>query len=294
MGLKIKKGRRISSKRKKRTKERLVKKLSKKERKTGKKEKKNMKITDLPPKNWPKNLVIESAPVKKKIEIEKKVPLLKTIPKDIKELHKHSDIILEIVDIRNPDLSMLNIKNSVLILKKADLISKTIRKKIVENLKQTKEVFFFPQEDTIKTELELFRLLEFLCEKKKEIIKISLFGYENTGKKTFLNEIREKADRVEPSFFFYKNLIFFELLGTPEDNRKKSIHILSGNGPYPKNVLSAAKKIIEIASCEKIMFHYNIPQFKTFKEFKKYRKEQGCVSPEETLVDDWRSGAIKH
>lgn len=117
----------------------------------------------------------------------------------IKDIIFDSDILLEILDARMPDVSRNQelenlIKNSkkilIIILNKADLVSKNELKKIYRKIIKEYPCFIVSSKEKIGTK----RLREFLIVKSKSMqigkdIKIGILGYPNTGKSSIINAI---------------------------------------------------------------------------------------------------------
>lgn len=116
---------------------------------------------------------------------------------------KESDVVLEIVDARLPQLSrnlelerivMQQRKQLVLVLNKSDLISKKTaesRKKELQKVAPTIFVSGHQKKGISKLKMELRKLI------KKKPAVISVVGYPNTGKSTILNALAgRKAART--------------------------------------------------------------------------------------------------
>jgi ribosome biogenesis GTPase A len=126
--------------------------------------------------------------------------------KVIENIIKDSDIILEILDARMPNISR-NIeleeliekkeKELIFILNKSDLISpKELRKKF-QKLNKIKPTFIISSKQKIGTK----RLREYLFKigKKQDWFKIGIVGYPNTGKSSVINSLVKKNKAVVTS-----------------------------------------------------------------------------------------------
>ncbi|MBS3092042.1 50S ribosome-binding GTPase [Candidatus Pacearchaeota archaeon] len=114
----------------------------------------------------------------------------------IKDIIHNSDIILEILDARMPELSRNEEietltkesgKQLILILNKADLVSKKQLAINYEKLRDKFPCFIISTKDKIGTK----RLREWLIAngKNKERFKIGVLGYPNTGKSSIINSL---------------------------------------------------------------------------------------------------------
>ncbi len=114
----------------------------------------------------------------------------------IKDIIDQSDVILEILDARMPELSRneeiesltkQSGKQLILVLNKADLVSKKQLAINYEKLRDTFPCFVISNKDKIGTR----RLREWLIAngKNKERFKIGVLGYPNTGKSSVINSL---------------------------------------------------------------------------------------------------------
>ncbi|MFA6022677.1 MAG: GTPase [Candidatus Pacearchaeota archaeon] len=117
----------------------------------------------------------------------------------IKQIIRDSDILLEILDARMPELSrnkeleetiIKNHKPFIFILNKADLISEGQLRKTYERLKKENLCFVLSSKDHMGTK----RLREWLISqaKGKEKFKVGVLGYPNTGKSSVINTIAKR------------------------------------------------------------------------------------------------------
>ena len=119
----------------------------------------------------------------------------------IEQIISESDIILEVVDARMPELSrneelerITKRKNKalIIILNKSDLINANMLRRNFNKLKKECEVFSVSTTEKLGTR----RLREYLIRlSKKQNIKIGVLGYPNTGKSSIINSLvlRKKA-----------------------------------------------------------------------------------------------------
>ncbi|OIR57552.1 MAG: uncharacterized protein A8A55_1680 [Amphiamblys sp. WSBS2006] len=262
-------------------------------KKIGKKEKKRLR--DDKPTSWPPADVSAPTPAPASGLAQKKSEEVKTVsPKNTKQLLRMADAVLELVDARDPLRSASNIENSIVLLTKTDLVPEETVATWKEHFGKTKETVAINLKDLYDTENGLHCVSQAVHRvTKKECATVAIVGYENTGRKTLLEELKRKAFRSENSVFVLPGLRVFSFIGEHKDTRPKKDAVLSGTGSFPKNPKAAAQHIIEHCGAEKLMFHYNLPLFSTLGEFVSLRKKQKTPNPERTLVQDWRNGNIR-
>ncbi|MEK6891233.1 MAG: GTPase, partial [Nanoarchaeota archaeon] len=131
----------------------------------------------------------------------------------IRDIIKESDIVLEVLDARMPDISRNDQleelvreynKELVFILNKADLVDKQTLNKRYFKLKKESNCFIISNKEKMGTK----RLREWLISKAKptsssikrenQEFKIGILGYPNTGKSSVINSI-SKASKVKVS-----------------------------------------------------------------------------------------------
>ncbi len=119
----------------------------------------------------------------------------------IEQIISESDIILEVLDARMPELSrndelekLVKRKNKelIFILNKSDLVSENMLRKMFNKLKKEAGVFSVSTKERMGTR----RLREYLIRiSKNQNIRIGVLGYPNTGKSSIINSLvlRKKA-----------------------------------------------------------------------------------------------------
>jgi ribosome biogenesis GTPase A len=119
---------------------------------------------------------------------------------------RQSDILLEVIDARMPELTR-NIKientiirkrkNFIFVLNKADLITNSMRRKLLDEMKDENAVLF-----SSKNKQGIADLRRIILEKKKpnwKNIRIGVVGYPNTGKSSVINALSHGAKtKVSP------------------------------------------------------------------------------------------------
>jgi len=117
----------------------------------------------------------------------------------IKEIIENSNVILEVLDARMPELSRekeiekrvlenkFNEKKLIFILNKVDLVSEWQLNKNFKKLKKEGECFIFSSKNKIGTK----RLRNYLLAlgKDQEYLRIGIVGYPNTGKSSIINSL---------------------------------------------------------------------------------------------------------
>ena len=122
--------------------------------------------------------------------------------KVIEKIIDDSDIVLEVLDARMPEISRNDEleslikqkrKELILILNKSDLVSQKVLRKRFQELNKSHKTFVISVKDKIGTK----RLREYLIQRSKEAerVRIGVVGYPNTGKSSVINSLvlRKKA-----------------------------------------------------------------------------------------------------
>ena len=126
----------------------------------------------------------------------------------VDEVIYESDVLLEVVDARMPNLTrnkkvenkiQRKGKSFILVLNKCDLITKEMRKNFLKKIKSKKVVFFSCKDWTSVSKLREM-ILELAKRKQSwEDIRVGVVGYPNTGKSSVINTLTcRSAAKISP------------------------------------------------------------------------------------------------
>ncbi len=246
-------------------------------------------------------------------------PYWKVIEKIIDE----SDIILEVLDARMPELSrneeierLVKRKNKqlVFILNKSDLINANTLRKIFNKLKKESNVFSISTKEKLGTR----RLRDYLTkESKNQNIKIGVLGYPNTGKSSIINSLilRKKAPVSAKAgtthgvqWITSSNLEIMDSPGVIPIGKADEIRlslISSKNPEKIKNLELVAYKILDLfPSKNKVLEYYNVAEksddndeiiqlIGIKKGFMKKRGEVEEIRVAMQIIRDWQRGNLR-
>jgi len=124
----------------------------------------------------------------------------------IKDIVKESDLLLEILDARMPEISRNSEieeiikehnKELVFILNKADLVAKNVLNKKYYNLKKEAPCFAISAKEKLGTkrlrEWIISRARTFSQETSHKEFRIGILGYPNTGKSSVINALSKES-----------------------------------------------------------------------------------------------------
>ena len=242
--------------------------------------------------------------------------------KVIEDIINESDIVLEILDARMPELSrneeiekIVKSKNKklILILSKSDLVPK----KLVEN-KRRKFLKEHPCFSVSKYNVDKLRNYIFSISKNYESIKIGVVGYPNTGKSSIINALirRKKAPissragttHGQQWIKFKENIMIIDSPGViplRENDEIRLALIGSRNPEKLKNLDLVAYKIVNLFKYSnnlekyyKIEFKNKSPEeiFEKIGRKKGYLKKGNEIDEKRiaiNLVRDWQSGKLR-
>ncbi|MHA1271524.1 MAG: GTPase [Candidatus Helarchaeota archaeon] len=242
----------------------------------------------------------------------------------VQDVIKDSDIIIEVLDARNPLgtrskrlESIINRSESkylVLLLNKADLVPKKIIYKWTDYL--SKEYPTFYSSDKFGYQ----KSIRFLKNKLSKMIKtrpirICLFGYPNVGKSSIINALRgKKVAPTSPLAGFTQGKKYIKissediyLIDTPgiiPFSHESEVELVIKGAIRPDkivNLMDSVDKIISIVGKDELIKKYNI-DFQTTNEFLELlAKKMGKLLPKgipdvqtvaKILINDFQRGKI--
>jgi len=234
----------------------------------------------------------------------------------VKKIVKNSDVVLEVLDARFPNITRITRLEKmakgklILVINKADLISKTTRDKVRNEFKNSKYILISSKNP--KNIWELIRLI-------KSKGKVAVIGYPNTGKSTLINKL-SKGGRArtssESGFTKGKQLIVGKngimLMDTPgivpfEDRDEIRLGLVSGISPAKlENPDLVANKLIHIFKKNNPLefeeyygVDMNLDSYSILLEIGKKRHmllKKGEIDERRSAVsvlEDWHKGKIK-
>jgi len=191
---------------------------------------------------------------------------IKSYSRVIEDIISKSDIILEILDSRIPNLSKNNEieelakqlnKKVIFILNKADLINPKDLKRKLKDLKKQNKTFAVSSKERTGTK----RLREYLFAlgKKSTELKIGVLGYPNTGKSSLINSLAKRKKTKVTSWAgtthgqqyvkLHKNILIIDspgIIPIKENDELRQALIASKNVEKIKNLGLVAHTIINI------------------------------------------------
>jgi ribosome biogenesis GTPase A len=243
----------------------------------------------------------------------------------IENIIKESDILLEVIDIRMPELSRNkkiedlvseSKKELIIIGNKSDIVSK---KNLNEKIKKIKEEFpIFIVSSKNQTGIKKLRDYLYIKESDLEDKKIGILGYPNTGKSSLINalvrknkaKVTSKAGTTHgPQWIkFSKN---FKIIDSPgviplnKEDELRYILIGSKNVEKIKNLELVAHKIIDLfndkSNLEKtyeIKINSENPDeiIEQIGKKKGFLKSKGDINESRTsilIIKDWQKGKLR-
>lgn len=211
-----------------------------------------------------------------------------------KDTIENSEIILEIIDARNPsgtripkekeDIILNSNKYLVIVLNKIDLVSDDFVKKATENLKKNAngKLFVIPttacNRESIQNFYQEVRKLsqEYLNNNEVSCVRIGIIGYPNMGKESILNSLKlsEEANIYEKKMIYFteeKEFGINSIIGTVyEDNDDGSILVSKTEKDVkllPESKVNLIKNMFDYVDPTYIKTKYNINFNGSFDDF---------------------------
>lgn len=199
-----------------------------------------------------------------------------SIPKTKKEhkdyiytLISESDIILEVVDARNPFDTQINTqitdtikedksKKIVLLLNKIDLVTPSDLQKKIDELKKNNLIITCSTYNREKVE-DMYNQLKSIVEQhlsqnqNKKNVKIGIIGYPNMGKNSIINSIKllEGADCLDRFIYFDENKSFGinSIFGTCYEKEDNNSMFFSKSEKKIENIKNPQELIKNLINC---------------------------------------------
>ena len=244
----------------------------------------------------------------------------------IEKIIEESDVLLEVIDARMPELSRnfeieelvkKHNKKLIIILNKADLVSENILRKRLKKFKAQTPSFIVSSNKKIGTK----RLRNYLIAmaKKNKKLRIGVLGYPNTGKSSVINALAQRRKAKVTSragtthgeqWVNIRNSI--SIVDSPgviplkENDEVRYALIGSRNVEKIKNTDEVAYTIIELFEDKKpveklynIKLKKNLDSEKIIKEIgmaKNFLKKGGEIDEKRTeiqIIRDWQTGKLR-
>lgn len=245
--------------------------------------------------------------------------------KVIEEIIEGSDIVLDILDARMPELSRNQEledlikskgKNLIFILNKSDLVSLKTSKKHQKLLKKQAPCYVI----STKNKSSINKLRDHLLNigKKQEFMKVSVVGYPNTGKSSIINALVRKkkvpissragTTRGKQWISMKKNIRIIDspgIIPLKQDDEIRYALIGSRNVEKIKNLEVVANEIIKLfENSENLQKHYKITlksknpekiteEIGRRKGFIKKKNEIDITRVAIQIIRDWQSGKLR-
>jgi ribosome biogenesis GTPase A len=245
--------------------------------------------------------------------------------KVLENIIEESDIVLEVLDARMPELSRNEEleelikkkgKRLVFILNKSDLVSEKLLKKREETLKNRASTYVVSSKN--KDSLKKLREFIFAQAKDSDFFKVGIVGYPNTGKSSIINSlVRRKKAPVSsragtthgPQWIKMKDEI--RIIDSPgiipvkQTDEVRYALIGSKNPEKIHDLELVAHKIIELLKeTDTLQKHYKLDTSSTDPEEileeigrkRGYLKKGGSINETRvaiTLIRDWQNGKLR-
>lgn len=244
----------------------------------------------------------------------------------VNEVIEESDVLLEVLDSRLPDMTrnievekkVINAgKKLILVLNKADLIGQELAEKEKKRFSQSFPVVFVSTKEHHGTKL-LREKIHGVAGKKEQVV-VGVLGYPNVGKSSIINVLKgRKAASTSPlaghtkalqKIRVTKRILMFDTPGVlPFEERDETKHVLIGTKMFSdiKNPDIYACEIISL--CNKINENiipsfYHVPfvsdafdLLEKIAEKMNFLLKGGNVDSDKTarsIIKDWQTGKIK-